>query len=341
MALASVAAGWVAAESTAPAPQPAAFDTVTASAREVIRDHQADSEWGADPPDAAIAERGEPVSATVLAGAGHALVAIGSDGRPAGAQLWFQHVRLEGDGAASTECVLRVGLDDDRSCPPVPTSLVDCATWSVPAEAARATLLAARAALFVRLYEKKYIRDPREELVDGEGVGGGVVGGISGGSTGNFVAVASVVEQGEQRIRVGEEWAGYPSSDNVGSFTRAVVSKRLIFDGFPRPKDAPASEVSPAVHAEFSRLFGTLPLDADFWWWVRERMVQMAGELGGPADLPRLEGYLKPRGKGRGESRTQANALEALAQRTGRDTRCDGSRRLDDAAAAAARLRHP
>ena len=49
------------------------------------------------------------------------------------------------------------------SPPPAPLALVDCATWSVTADAARAALLEARAALFVRVYEK-IIAGPREEL---------------------------------------------------------------------------------------------------------------------------------------------------------------------------------
>ena len=103
----------------------------------------------------------------------------------------------------------------------------------------------------------------------------------------------------------------------------------------------PASDPPPAGHAEFSRLFTSLPLDADFWWWVRERMVLMAGTLGAPADLERLEGYLGSKEKGPSDHRTRSYALEALARRTGRETRCDGTRRLDDAAAAKAWLRAP
>jgi hypothetical protein len=55
-----------------------------------------------------------------------------------------------------------------------------------------------------------------------------------------------------------------------------------------------------------------------------------------PADLARLERYLIPQGTDPSDLRTRAYALEALARRTRRDTRCDGSRRLADAAAAAA-----
>jgi hypothetical protein len=62
----------------------------------------------------------------------------------------------------------------------------------------------------------------------------------------------------------------------------------------------------------------------------------MAGTLGVPADLARLEEYLQPKKAGPSESRTRAYALESLARRTGRDARCEGTRRLDDAAAAAA-----
>jgi hypothetical protein len=246
------------------------------------------------------------------------------------------HVSIEGAGASVSECVLRLGQEEDQSCPPAPFTLVDCATWSVPADAARAALTEARAALFVRLYEKKFIGGPREELLDEDSMFGGVEGGVAGGSTADFVAVANVVEAGEHRIRVAEEWAGYPSSDSIGSYARADAATDILVEAFPRPKDAPASPPPPALQAEFSRLFATLPLDADHWWWVRERMVLMAGTLGLPADLARLERYLTPKGKDPSVLRTRAYALEALARRTIRDTRCVGNRRLSDADAAVA-----
>ncbi len=300
-------------------------DAVTERIREILRKEGGDSKWGADPPAEETATRGEPFAATALSGVGHAMVVIGGDGRPMGSHLWLMHVNVEGARASVSECVLRLGQDEDRSCPPAPLALVDCATWSVPADAARA-------ALFVRVYEKKFIADPREELEDG-GVAGGVVGGISGSSF-DFVAAANVMEAGERPIRVAEEWAGYASSDVAGRYARAGAATDILREAFPRPSDAPVSAPPPGIHAEFSHLFATLPLDADFWWWVRERMVLMAATLGLPADLARLERYLTPRGRGPSDLRTRAYALEALARRTRRDTRCAGGRRLADAAAA-------
>jgi hypothetical protein len=315
---------------------PPGSDAVTERIREILREDRGDSVWGADPPAEETAARGEPFAATALRGSGHALVAIGSDGRPMGSHLRLLHVSVEGARASASDCVLRLGLDEDRSCPPAPLALVDCATWSVPADAARAALLAARAALFVRVYEKKFIADPREERMDDDMLGG-VAGSVAGGSSFDFVAVANVMESGEHRIRVAEEWAGYASSSAVGRYARADAATDILREAFPRPNDAPASAPPPAIHAEFSRLFATLPLDADFWWWVRERMVLMAGALGLPADVTRLERYLTPKGKKDPSGlRTRAYALEALARRTQRDTRCDGSRRLADDAAAAA-----
>ena len=322
-----------------PAPAPAGPDAVTERVRQIILEDGGGSEWGADPPAGETAERGEPVAATVLSGAGHALVVIDSDGRPAGSHLRLLHVSAEGAGASATECVLRLGGDEDRSCPPAPSSLVDCATWSVPAEAARAAARAARTALFVRVYEKKFVPDPRQEREGDDGVEGGISGSVAGGTTANFVTVVNVIEAGERRMRVSEEWAGYPSPDDLGRYARAAAAADIVRDAFPRPDGAPASAPPPAAHAEFSRLFASLPLDADFWWWVRERMVLMAGVLGGPGDRARLEGYLTPKKKGPSELRTRSYSLEALARRTGRDPRCAGTRRLDDAAAAAAWLR--
>jgi hypothetical protein len=307
-----------------------AFNAATEKVREVLREDRADSRWGADPPTEEFADRGEPFAATVLSGAGHSLLAFDSEGRPIGGHLFLLHVRVEGSLASATECALRLGKGGDRSCPPAPMSFVDCATWSVPVETVRAAALAARAALFVRVYEKKFIPDPREEIEHDGPVYGGVSGSVGGGSTADFVAVANVLESREYPVRVVEEWAGYPSSDAAGRYARAVAAVRILWDAFERPRDAPASAPPPAVHAEFSRLLAKLPLDSGSWWWVRERMVLMAASLGQPADLARLEKYLK------GSGNTRAYALEALARRTQRDTRCKGGQRLDDAAAAAA-----
>jgi len=330
MALCSAAA-WAATPGT---------DAVTERIREILREDGAESEWGADPPAKEIATRGEPFAATTLGGVGHAMVLIGSDGRPRGSQLWLRHARVEGDRASVSECVLHLGKDEDRSCPPAPPALVECATWSVPLDTARAALLEARAALFGRIYEKKFLSDPREELEDDSG---GVPGGsfsLSGGSSANFAAVANVIESGEPPIRVSAEWAGYKSGGAAGRYARVDAATDILREAFPRPSDVPTSAPPASVHAEFSRLFSTLPLDERYWWWVRERMVLMAATLGLPADLARLEGYVSSQSSGPSDLRTRAYALEALARRTGRDTRCDGSRRLADDAAAAAVLRH-
>jgi hypothetical protein len=242
--------------SAARAAPPADFDAPTEKVREVLRqDGFGFSKWGADPPAQEIADRGEPFAVTVLSGAGHSLLAFDSEGRPLGSHLFLLHVRVEGSVVSATDCELRLGKDGDRSCPPVPMAVVDCATWSVPVETARAAMLAARAALFARVYEKKFIPDPHEEIESDGGVPGGVVGGIGGGSTGDFVAVVNVRESVDHPIRVSEEWAGYPSSDDAGRYARPVAAERILWDAFRRPKDTPASAPPPAVHAEFSRLF--------------------------------------------------------------------------------------
>lgn len=331
MALCSAAA-WAATPCTG-------TDAVTERIREILRQDDAESEWGADPPAKEIAARGEPVAVTTLSGVGHAMVLIGSDGRPKGSHLRLMHARIEGDRASVSDCVLRLGQDEDRSCPPAPPALVDCATWSVPSGTARAAMLEARAALFGRVYEKKLIAGPREEVDDDSGmIPGGSIS-VSGGSSADFVAVANVIESGELPIRVSAEWAGYKSGGAAGRYARVDAATDILREAFPRPSDAPASAPPASIHAEFSRLFSTLPLDERFWWWVRERMVLMAATLGSPGDLARLERYLIPQGTDPGSLRTRAYALEALARRTGRDTRCDGNRRLADDAAAAA-LRH-
>lgn len=110
-----------------------------------------------------------------------------------------------------------------------------------------------------------------------------------------------------------------------------VLTPSPLWDAFDRPRDTPVSAPPPAVHAEFSRLLATLPLDSGSWWWVRDRMVLMAASLGLPADLARLEKYAT-----QSSGYTRAYALEALAWRTQRDTRCKEGQRLDDAVAAAA-----
>jgi hypothetical protein len=312
-------------------PDSDAFNAATEKVREVLRDDHASSRWGADPPTEDFADRGEPFAATVLSGTGHSLLAFDSEGRPAGGHLFLLHVRVEGSLASATECVLRLGKDGDRSCPPAPMAIVDCATWSVPVETVRAATQAARAALFARVYEKKFIPDPRVEIEHDGPVYGGVSGSVEGGSSADFVSVANVLESREYPVRVAEEWAGYVSSADAGRYVRAVAAARILWDAFDRPRDAPMSAPPPAVHAEFSRLLAKLPLDSGSWWWVRERMVLMAASLGLPADLARLEKYVT-----QGSGNTRAYALEALARRTQRDTRCKGGQRLDDAAAAAA-----
>ena len=308
----------------------------TGRVREILKEDGGEPEWGADSPAAETATRAEPVSATTLSGSGHAMVMFGSDGRPMGHHLRLLYVSVEGDRVSASDCVLSLGRDEDRSCPPAPLALVSCAAWSVPADVARAALLEARAALFVRVYEKKFLANPRQESLYEGGEPGGVVGGISGGTSSDFVAVANVRESGEYPKRVAEEWAGYASPRDSGRYARAYAATRILREAFPRPSDAPESAPPPALHAEFSRLLATLPLDTDFWWWVRERMVLMAATLGLPADLARLESYLTPKSKGPSELRTRVYALEALARRTGRDTRCEGGRRLADDAATAA-----
>lgn len=312
-------------------------DAVTERAREILRRYHADSEWGADPPAKEAADRGEPYAATALTGVGHAMVLIDSEGRWRGTHLWLLHVNVEGDRAEVSDCELRLGPKEDLSCPPAPVSLVECASWSLPADAARAAIKEARSALFLRVHEKKYLSGPREEIESEDGVFGGVVGGVSGGTTHDFAVAASVRESAtmsdasEYRVRVAEEWAGYASAREAGRFVRADAATDVLREAFPQPDDAKPSAPTPAMHAEFSHLFATLPFGGKgSWWWVQERMVLMAGTLGLPADLERLEKYLQ------GSGNLRAYALEALARRTGRDTRCDGNRRLDDADAAAA-----
>jgi hypothetical protein len=188
----------------------------------------------------------------------------------------------------------------------------------------------------VRIYEKKFISGPREELVDDDGVQGGVAGGVEGGTTNDFLSVVNVIESGEHRIRVSQEWAGYASGRAAGRYARAAAASAVVSAAISRPKDAPTGPAPAVVQTEFSRLLATLPLDEQYWWWVRERLILMAGTLGVPADLARLEEFLVPKKPGPSELRTRAYALESLARRTGRDARCEGARRLDDAAAAAA-----
>ena len=190
----------------------------------------------------------------------------------------------------------------------------------------------------MRIYEKKFTDGPREEQedVDDGGVPGGLPGSVDGGTTSDFLSVVNVIEVGKHRIRVSNEWAGYASAHDAGQYARVAAAADLMNAAFPRPKDTATSPPPAVVNTEFSRLLGTLPLDAEYWWWVRERLVLMAGTLGVPGDLARLEGYLAPKKSGPSETRTRSYALESLARRTGRDARCEGTQRLDDAAAAAA-----
>ena len=53
-------------------PTPTSADAVTERVRQIILEDGGGTEWGADPPAGETAERGEPIAATVLSGAGHA-----------------------------------------------------------------------------------------------------------------------------------------------------------------------------------------------------------------------------------------------------------------------------
>ena len=322
----AAALGLVTPSATAAEIAPPVTDPVTDRIRQIIERIGGGHRWGADPAEKEIADRGMPIEATWMTGAGHSLVGIGSDGRPIGGHLWLNHVKVEGDLVTATECSLGLGLNDDGRCPPPLFSVVDCTTWSVPAEPAKAALLSARTALFARVYEKKHLPEPHVERLD-ESWGPGVIGGVEGGTTSDFLAVAQIVEGGEHPKRVSEEWAGYASAGEVGRYARADAATDILNEAFDPPKDARPSSPPSAIHAEFSRLFETLPLDG--WWWVNERMILMAGALGTPADLPRIKKYLTDRG------RPRDYALEALARRTGRDTRCLAFDRRQPADAAA------
>lgn len=90
----------------------------------------------------------------------------------------------------------------------------------------------------------------------------------------------------------------------------------------------------PTTAAEHDRLlFAELWLRSrerwndEAWWWVRERMVTMAGAFGDASLIPRLREYLQPR-FAEGEyslSRTAAHACTSLAALTGTDLRFDTS----------------
>src|SRR5687768_16485426 len=88
-ALAAAVVGLASLCGQAAAANPAApgADAVTERVRQILLQDGGDAEWGAQPPEATIAERGEPVAVTVLSGVGHALVSIGSDGQPMGSHL--------------------------------------------------------------------------------------------------------------------------------------------------------------------------------------------------------------------------------------------------------------
>ncbi len=332
-ALSTFAGSAAADEGPAPGPNPL-YTQATEKVRQVIEQFAGSKTWDAEPPRDEIAKRGQPVEATWVNGSGHALVAFDSNGNPAGAHLWLQHAKIEGDRATTTECVLRLGQDGNWVCPPSRVSIVDCKTWSVPVESARAALLAARAALFVRVFEKKYLDDPYEELVD-SGMVFGRIGGVDGGSDVDFVVSADIVEAGDPPIRVSEHWAGYASPGRSGRFARSSAAASFLNDAFKQPDNTPSSPPPVELHKEFSRLFSNLPLDDEFWWWVRERMVLMAGALGTEADLPLLKAYLQPKTTTVPDVRLRDYALEALARRTGQDPRCQEGRRVlgSDAAA--------
>ena len=72
--------------------------------------------------------------------------------------------------------------------------------------------------------------------------------------------------------------------------------------------------------------------DDQFYWWVKERYVDLARYLGTSATVRGLLTRLATSKPGRSESDTRANAVDALARITGWDAR-EGGASVEDAAA--------
>ena len=315
--------------------------------RSILSADSADERWGADAPrEELLAEHGPMEEATFLKGSGHAVMirGLGGASEPDGSTLSLIHVKLVRARADVYRCAVDWS-DTPKTCPAEPASRVFCRHWRVKSRSVLPALEAARRALYVRVYEKKYSGGPREEYEDGSMRGFGF--GSGSGSSADFVAAASLVERRDgKRLRVSAEWAGYHGSHGAGHYVRPLAAVGIVDKALP---DRGGRLLSPAERGEpkraFAHLLETLPLDEKYWWWVRERMVTMSAELGTRDGVPRLIRFLDLErlaadDREHSGKRTRGYALDALARITGDDERCAGkTRRTDDEAAKRWRMR--
>lgn len=153
-------------------------------------------------------------------------------------------------------------------------------------------------------------------------------GGRFGMSSHDFVVWLSGLGPAGEKPRA---YCGYWGTSRI----RAFLRERASLEWFrTRSKERIAfSLASPdpdarAVFSDFFRKYAPSWHEADFWWWVRERMTALAARFGNTSLLPRLALYLEPEwveGKA-SRNRTACRAVNAIAAITNHDLRFDQQR---------------
>ena len=133
-------------------------------------------------------------------------------------------------------------------------------------------------------------------------------------------------------------YCGYVESDGRRHFEPLLAATRWYVEFLARHGEVEASAITPAARRDFTAAMLRLQpcFDSD-WWWVRERMLGMAGQAGDAGLRDLLVHYLAPKfaAGSDGMSRTAAAAISSLSTITGRDLRftADGTPRPVAAAA--------
>lgn len=158
-------------------------------------------------------------------------------------------------------------------------------------------------------------------------------------SSGNFTVVLHGLGADVTPMR----FCGYPTSDNRVERLAPAAARDWLHDYLAERPPFREAEPDAAARAVFTAIFRREQLQWGSarsldWWWVRERMVMLAGAFGDDTLPRRLAAYLAPEYTGgpRSSLRVTAMACNALAALTGKDLRFgpDGApRRVREVAA--------
>lgn len=164
------------------------------------------------------------------------------------------------------------------------------------------------------------------------------IGGLTGTfSSRDFHAVLRLVDDAGRAVE--RRFTGYESNGEQARFlglelALAELSPITALPDASRAPGAPAPAPADEDRALFADFFtGAAPhFDEDFYWWVKERYVDLARYLGTRAALRGLVTRLAPAKLDRSARDTRAHALDAIARITGWDARAGGRSDADAAA---------